>query len=308
MIEIMARLNRLALCLALLGASFTVHASELRIWARMTFEEKGLAFSEDGNLLSFPVAPQNPNAKAHLALRYYPKTVNSYLQPLEVVAPGADGTGHAVAPVKPDGIALRGGDLVLLFERLGMMPAAPDMMFAFKLFVSEDDVASYRIVFNSAKDYRRKVDVLMRPKCGGWNFMRVPLHLPKAIDIGDAVQNVRMVSSSSKSYGWMVDDIVAWSGDDAQPPDTVATVTVTADGDDNLVSWTPSADNLAIAYYEIHRGTVRDFTPSHETLIAESVGCSFKDICPMHEASFYKVIAIDYADNHSIPSTAARRK
>ena len=304
----MTRLSKLALCLALLGASMSVHASELRIWARMTFEEKDISFSEDGNLLSFPVMKQNPNAKTTLGLRHYPKTVNSSPRPLELVAPGADGAGHAVAPAKPDGIALSRGELMLLFNKVGMMPAAPDTMFAFKLFVPEGDVASYRIVFSSAKDYRRKADILMRPKSGGWNFMRVPLHLQKAIDIGDFVQNVTMVSSSSTAYGWMVDDIVAWSGDDAQPPSTVEKVTVTADGDDNLISWPPSTDNLAIAYYEIHRGTVGYFTPSAETLIAEVVGCSFKDICPMHENSFYKIIAIDYADNPSKPSNAAQRK
>ena len=303
----MTRLSKLALCLAFLGASMSVHASELRIWARMTFEEKDISFSEDGLFLNFPAMPQNPNAKTTLGLRHYPKTVNSSPRPLELVVPGADGAGHAVAPAKPDGIALSRGELKLLFNKIGMMPAAPDMMFAFKLFVPEGDVASYRIVFSSAKDYRRKVDILMRPKCGGWNFMRVPLHLQKAIDIGDFVQNVTMVSSSSSAYGWMVDDIVAWSGDDAQPPTTVATVTVKAEGDDNLISWTPSDDNLAIAYYEVHRGTVRDFTSSASTLVAETEGCSFKDVCPMHENSFYKVIAIDYADNPSKPSSAARR-
>ncbi len=303
----MTHLSKLALCLAFLGVSMSVHASELRIWARMTFEEKNISFSEDGLFLNFPVMPQNPNAKTTLGLRHYPKTVNSSLRPLELVAPGADGAGHAVAPVKPDGIALSRGELKLLFNKIGMMPAAPDMMFAFKLFVPEGDVASYRIVFNSAKDYRRKADILMRPKCGEWNFMRVPLHLQKAIDIGDFVQNVTMVSSSSSAYGWMVDDIVAWSGDDEQPPTTVATVTVKAEGDDNLIAWAPSADNLAIAYYEVHRGTVRDFAPSASTLIAETAGCSFKDVCPMHENSFYKVIAVDYADNPSKPSSEARR-
>ncbi len=283
-------------------------SSELKLWARMTFEEEGLDFIDHNQLgVRFPIMKGNEKAGSYIALRHYPGNgVKSSLKKLAFATPGCGGFGRAIMPGKFQGKEISGGELLLLIDHIGDMPSSPDLMFAFKLYAPEDSVA-YRFGFWNYTQQGKKADLLLKPKAGQWNFIRIPLHVPKSIDLGDIVRNLCLNSKSSQPFRWKVDDIVVWSGKDAEPPTVVSNMTVTAKGNDNLLTWEPSSDNLAVAQYEIHRGTVQDFTPSPKTVIGKTTDCRYLDVFPMHEDSFYRVIAIDYADNPSAPSSAAQR-
>ncbi len=284
-------------------------AADLVLWARMTFEEDGLAFSsKDQLILPFPVMPQNPKAGSYLALRHYPGNgAKSLLKPLAFAEPGSGNHGRAITTGKFEGNDIAGGELLLLLDHIGDMPSSPDLMLAFKIFIPEDDVGEYRVAFWNYTKNGKKADIRLKLRNGQWNFIKIPLHVPHSIDAGDIVRNLTIYSRMAKAYHWIVDDIVVWSGQDTMPPRIVTGLTVDADTDDNILTWKASDDNLAIATYEIHRGTVRDFTPSAATAIGRTSDCHFRDVCPMHEDSFYRIIAIDYADNRSAASNAVSR-
>ena len=299
----------LTVSILLLCSRIVAQSSELKIWARMTFDEEGLKFqNKDCLILPFPVMEGNEKAGSYLALRHYPGNgVKSRLKPLAFSEPGCEDHGRAIKPGKFEGQDISDGELLLLFDHIGDMPSAPDLMIAFKLFVPKDDVAEYRVAFWNYTQEGKKADILIKPPRGQWNLIRLPLHVPNSIDMGDIVRNITLRAKSSKPYRWIVDDIVVWSGEDRQPPSPVKNVTVKADGNDNILSWLPATDNLAIAAYEIHRGTVIDFKPSPQTLIGKTAECHFRDFFPMHEDSFYRIITIDYAENSSTPTAACQR-
>lgn len=280
-------------------------ADEFCIWARITFEEQGLAFSDAKNMvMSLPVQPQNTSAGSYIALRFYPPNgMKSSLKKLAVFSQDSTGiNGHSITP----GEDIIGGELLLLLDHIGNLKAAPDLMLALKLFVPEEDGSEYRLTFwNNSKP--GKCSILLSPKRGQWNLVRVPLISPGAIDAGDIVRNATLYSRSSQKRQWLVDDFAVWSGKDPYPPEQVKELKVSFKGDDNYLMWMPSHDNLAIARYDIHRGTVPDFLPNQSTLIGKTLETHFTDVCPMHELSYYKIIAIDYAENPSEPSIAAKR-
>ncbi len=287
----------------------SVSADELLVWARLTFEEEGLAFSQKEQLiLPFPVMPQNPNAGSYLALRHFPGNgAKSLLKPLAFKELDGENHGWAITPGKFEGKDISGGELLLLLDHIGDMPSSSDLMMAFKIFIPEDDIGEYRVTFWNQTKSGKKADIRLQLRNAQWNFIKIPLHVPNSIDTGDIVRNLTIYSKTTKTYRWIVDDIVVWSGHDSQQPQPVAGLAVKADDDDNILTWNASNDNLAIAFYEIHRGTVQDFTPSATTAIGRTSDCHFRDVCPMHEDSFYRIIAIDYADNPSPASNAVRR-
>ena len=293
----------------LMSFSSTASGEELFIWARMTFEEEGLDFSDKNHLsVRFPVMKGNEKAGSYIAMRHYPGNgVKSQLKPLAFATPGSEGHGRAIMPGLFEGRQISGGELLLLIDHIGDMPSSPDLTLGFKLFVPQEDAAEFRVAFWNYTQNGKKADLRLQPKRGQWNYIRIPLHVPKSIDLGDIVRNLCLYSRSGKPYRWRVDDIVVWSGQDPQPPTSVEAVTVKANGDDNLIEWTPAKDNLAIASYEIHRGTVPSFKPSNKTLIGKTIDCTFRDVRPMHEDSFYSIIAIDYANNPSTPSPFVQR-
>ncbi len=289
--------------------SLSTMADNLMVWARLTFEEDGLAFSQKEQLiLPFPVMSQNPHAKSYLALRHFPGNgAKSLLKPLAFTEPGSGNHGRAITAGKFEGKDISDGELLLLLDHIGDMPSSPDLMMAFKIFIPEDDIGEYRVAFWNQTKNGKKADIRLQLRNAQWNFVKIPLHVPNSIDAGDIVRNLTIYSRTRKTYHWIVDDIVFWSGHDSQPPQTVNGLAVKADNDDNMLTWKASDDNLAIAFYEIHRGTVQDFTPSAKTVIGKTSDCHFRDVCPMHEDSFYRIIAIDYADNLSPASNAVRR-
>ena len=298
-----------AIFLVLISSSFTVSSEELFVWAKITFEEDGLAFENNNRLiLPFPVMQNNPKAGTYLALRHYTIGAKSTLRPL-AFAPGCENHGRAIKPDQFNGKDIAGGELVFLMDHIGEMPSAPDLTLAFKLFVPADDTNEYHVIFWNCTQEGKKATILLKPNRGKWNFIRVTLHVPQFIDKGDIVRNVSMKARSynSKPFHWLVDDIVVWSGQDRIPPSPVEQILCQADGDDNLIRWTPVEDNLAIAAYEIHRGTVPLFQPTEKTVIGRTTDSNFRDVCPMHENSFYRIIAIDYADNPSTPSPSVQR-
>lgn len=296
---------RTPLLLFLLSCSLWLTAGDFCLWARMTFEEPGLAFSDASNLvMKLPVQPQNPTAGSYLAMRYYPPNGGkSSLRKLAVHSGDSTGPlGHSLTP----GEDLVNGELLLLLDHIGELKAAPDLMLAFKVFLPKDDHGEYRLTFwNCSRP--GKCSLLLNLKPGQWNVVRAPLIFPGAIDTGDIVRHATFYSRTARKRNWLFDDYIVWSGKDPQPPEPVSELKVTARGDDNLLSWRPSQDNLAIAHYAVHRGTVPDFAPSQATLAGQTIQPHFTDVSPMHENCFYKVIAIDYADNPSAPSLPVRR-
>jgi fibronectin type 3 domain-containing protein len=92
---------------------------------------------------------------------------------------------------------------------------------------------------------------------------------------------------------------------DVTPPTTPAGLS--ADGGPSSVSltWTGSTDNVAVAHYNVHRGTTAGFTPSAANRIAQPTGTSHADSGLQPGTYFYKVIAEDAAGNSSTPSNEA---
>jgi glucose/arabinose dehydrogenase/PKD repeat protein len=92
---------------------------------------------------------------------------------------------------------------------------------------------------------------------------------------------------------------------DISPPSVPGNLTANGGISSVTLGWTASNDNVAVAHYNVHRGTTAGFTPSLGNRIATPTGTSYTDSGLQQGTYYYKVTAQDAAQNVSNPSNEA---
>lgn len=89
---------------------------------------------------------------------------------------------------------------------------------------------------------------------------------------------------------------------DTTAPTTPGTPTASITNLQVSLAWTASTDAVGVDHYELHRSGTTGFTPNSGTLIASPPGNSWVDNTPIAGTYYYKVIAVDAANNKSAAS------
>src|SRR5207342_3335138 len=89
---------------------------------------------------------------------------------------------------------------------------------------------------------------------------------------------------------------------DTSPPTVPANLAASVSGGTVNLSWSASSDDVAVAKYDVYRGTSAGFTPSAGNRIAQPTGTSYADSGLAVGSYYYKVQAEDGAGNLSGPS------
>lgn len=92
---------------------------------------------------------------------------------------------------------------------------------------------------------------------------------------------------------------------DTEAPTTPGGLTADVAAGDVGLSWTASTDNTAVTGYEVHRSAAPGFTPSAGTRIATVATPGHTDAGRPVGTWYYRVVAVDAADNASDPSAQA---
>ena len=92
---------------------------------------------------------------------------------------------------------------------------------------------------------------------------------------------------------------------DTTAPTAPSALTATANGTSISLSWTAATDDVAVARYNVHRGTGAGFTPTAANRIAQPTGTSYTDAGLAVGTYYYKVTAEDAAGNLSAASNEA---
>ncbi len=92
---------------------------------------------------------------------------------------------------------------------------------------------------------------------------------------------------------------------DSTAPTVPAGLTAAVSGSSVALSWTASTDNVGVTQYDVHRGTVPDFSPTPYTVVAGVTGTSYTHTGVSAGTWYYRVAARDAAGNWSGLSTAA---
>ncbi|KAF2420067.1 DNRLRE domain-containing protein [Microbacterium sp. B35-30] len=89
---------------------------------------------------------------------------------------------------------------------------------------------------------------------------------------------------------------------DVASPSTPSGLTATHGSGGVAVSWTASADNTGVLEYRVYRGTSADFTPDADSFVATTATTSYLEDAPALGTYYYRVTAVDGAENESLPS------
>ena len=92
--------------------------------------------------------------------------------------------------------------------------------------------------------------------------------------------------------------------EDTEAPSKPASLTAEIDGTDVSLNWEASSDNVGVTGYEVHRGTSADFTPDTTSRIDTVNAATWSTTEHPFGDFFYKVIALDAAENASAASEA----
>ncbi len=93
---------------------------------------------------------------------------------------------------------------------------------------------------------------------------------------------------------------------DRTPPSVPSGVDAAAQGAGGAtVTWNESTDDVAVAGYQVHRGSSADFEVTSSTKVGETTSPTFADSGLQRGRYFYKVVAQDAAGNLSQPSASA---
>lgn len=94
-------------------------------------------------------------------------------------------------------------------------------------------------------------------------------------------------------------------GEDTTPPTTPGGLTAQVRGASVALSWAASSDVVGVVGYEVHRGATSGFTPDSSTLLATTATVFYQAVSQPSGTHYYKVIAVDAADNKSAAATVA---
>ncbi|MBW9111645.1 DNRLRE domain-containing protein [Microbacterium ureisolvens] len=91
---------------------------------------------------------------------------------------------------------------------------------------------------------------------------------------------------------------------DVAPPSAPSGLAATHGSGGVDVSWTASTDNTRVLEYRVFRGTTADFSADADSFLATTATTSYHEASPALGTYYYRVTAVDGADNESAPSSA----
>jgi fibronectin type 3 domain-containing protein len=93
---------------------------------------------------------------------------------------------------------------------------------------------------------------------------------------------------------------------DVAVPSTPSDVTATHSASGVDLSWAASTDDTRVLEYRLYRSTTADFTPDADSFLTATGSTSFHEDAPALGTYYYKVTAVDGAENESSPSPATQ--
>ncbi len=281
-------------------SAVTLCADDVKVWGKCTLEEPNLKFSKPASVIKLPPVPGNEKAKTYFALRAYPAGSKAVRHNMEKVTPGADGTGHAIAPTE-----VRARETVFEYGGFGEIKASADLYVAFNIFVPEGVSHEFRMGSRNHTKNKRYVKYFKTKP--GWNFICIPVMAPPALSEGDVVKYITITSKSSNdTQGWKLDNLIIWQGKDTVKPSKVDGVSAKKADDKIELSWKAATDNLTIAKYKVYQGSVKNFTCDASSLVGETISLTHAVPLGMRDDYFYRVAAVDCAGNESEASDAVQ--
>ncbi|MGU3646435.1 DNRLRE domain-containing protein [Microbacterium sp. C23T] len=91
---------------------------------------------------------------------------------------------------------------------------------------------------------------------------------------------------------------------DVAPPSSPTGLTATHGAGGVDVSWTASTDNTRVLEYRVYRGTAVDFVADADSFLTATATTSYHEVAPAIGTYYYRVVAVDAAENESAPSDA----
>ncbi|MGW9627797.1 fibronectin type III domain-containing protein [Microbacterium sp. NPDC055521] len=188
------------------------------------------------------------------------------------------------APSTPTGLtAVTGGD--------------PEIQLSWTASTDDVAVAGYDVYRGSSADFAVTEDA---------RVARVTTTSYTDTDLGPGTWYYRVVAVDSGGNSSPASAVASSSIADVTAPSAPTGLSGSTSGDDVTLSWTAATDDLAVAGYEIHRGSSSDFEPTEGTRIGESTTTSYTDVDRPAGIAHYRVIAVDAAGNAGEPSQSAQ--
>lgn len=122
---------------------------------------------------------------------------------------------------------------------------------------------------------------------------------------GAYVYRVVAVDAAGNAGPASAEAAVTVTAPDTTAPSRPGTPAVTVQGTSAQLSWAPSTDDVAVASYDVYRGSSAGFTPDAGSRIAAVTGASHADGPLAPGTYWYRVAARDAAGNAGAPSDAA---
>ncbi len=111
------------------------------------------------------------------------------------------------------------------------------------------------------------------------------------------IDEVRVYNRALSAAEIQADMNTSISSPDTIPPSAPGTLSANGGLGQVALSWGAASDNVAVARYNLHRGTSAGFTPSTANRIAQPTGTSYTNTGLAAGTYYYKVIAEDAAGN-----------
>lgn len=135
------------------------------------------------------------------------------------------------------------------------------------------------------------------------------LWLPPALTSGKSVITVTLTPAAG-APAWTAARYSAQSVvapfTDHKAPTAVTGLTATG-GPDNVIhlAWQPAADQVGVDHYNVYASRTAGFRPGPATLAAQTSSTSFDDAVGLRQHWYYRVTAVDLADNQGAASDQA---
>ena len=166
---------------------------------------------------------------------------------------------------------------------------------------STDDqsVSGYRVYRGGSSDFTPDASTLLADAVGGTSYTDASV-------AAGGTYFYKVVAVDGSGNGSQPSDPASVTVADVTPPSTPGDVTAVPAGSGVTVSWSQSADDVAVTGYNVYRGTTADFTANDAGKVGSTSGATqFADPNVPGGTLYYKVVALDAAGNRSAASASA---
>lgn len=275
-------LKRCLVLVFLCSSLSVITADEFRLWCRFTSDDPLLTLaSEDMRL-------HREQATPYLAVRVYPTGGKSHLSKLLFESTNPFPGEKRSFSFVPTG----GKHLLFLFDALGEIHSSSDTYCCFVIRPSENATGRFALrVWNYSK--KANLEQALRVTPGQWQLCKIKLNGPGFLEDGDLFKGLSIIhTDGDTARNWQLDKIAIWQGN-PPPPGDVKDFQSENHDEENHLYWQSAQGDIPVHQYLIYRGTVPNFIPGPENLLAKVTGCSYKDRQLMQQKYFYRICAED---------------